>query len=62
MGKILGIGLWVCIVTQGAVYGSIYLATAPAGPASDGRGRADAARAPPLRRPAGRRAPAGQAC
>ena len=29
MGKILGIGLWVCIVTLGAVYGSIYLATAP---------------------------------
>lgn len=30
MGKLLGIGLWVCIVTLGAVYGSIYLATAPA--------------------------------
>ncbi|MFN3833236.1 MAG: flagellar basal body-associated FliL family protein [Allorhizobium sp.] len=35
MGKILGIGLWVCIVTLGAVYGSIYLATAPAGPSDD---------------------------
>ncbi|KPF42028.1 flagellar basal body-associated FliL family protein [Rhizobium sp. G187] len=29
MGKLLGIGLWVCIVTLGAVYGSIYMATAP---------------------------------
>jgi hypothetical protein len=35
MGKILGIGLWVCIVTLGAVYGSIYLATAPAGPSEE---------------------------
>ena len=35
MGKILGIGLWVCIVTLGAVYGSIYLATAPAGPSDE---------------------------
>lgn len=35
MGKILGIGLWVCIVTLGAVYGSIYLATVPAGPSEE---------------------------
>jgi hypothetical protein len=35
MGKILGIGLWVCIVTLGAVYGSIFLATAPAGPSEE---------------------------
>ncbi|KQW31711.1 hypothetical protein ASE36_05650 [Rhizobium sp. Root274] len=35
MGKILGIGLWVCIVTLGAVYGSIYLATAPAAPSAE---------------------------
>ena len=35
MGKILGIGLWVCIVTLGAVYGSNYLATAPAGPSEE---------------------------
>ena len=35
MGKILGVGLGVCIVTLGAVYGSIYLATAPAGPSEE---------------------------
>jgi len=35
MGKILAVGLWVCIVTLGAVYGAISLATAPAGPSEE---------------------------
>lgn len=35
MGKILAVGLWVCIVTLGAVYGAISLATAPSGPSEE---------------------------
>ncbi|WP_159946572.1 hypothetical protein [Rhizobium sp. 18065] len=35
MGKLLAVGLWVCIVTLGAVYGAISLATAPAGPSEE---------------------------